>query len=607
MAVFLSAAVMAAMVAAAPPIAIQDNSRAAGQRAGNVLTVRLVVDVGSWRPNGNAGPPLDVRAFGEEGRPLSVPAPLIRAPQGTDVSLTIRNALNQELRVFGLCARPGTCEPLALAAGQSRDVRFSLSTPGTYYYWASARAQSLISRPREDSQLGGVIIVDPPEGADTDHVMVISMFTDGVAGAPCGPASEKDDTVFAINGASWPNTARLHYTTGEPVHWRVVNLSCDQHAMHLHGFHFNVSSSGDGSIDRHFGGAEQKTEVTESITPGRTFGMTWTPNRAGNWLFHCHMVPHMTAGGDAAHATHDLATHAGMAGLVVGIEVTGKTSAPENPDTAVARRLSLVLREESNRYGTAPGYRMDVEGVDAPRLDAGPVPGPILVLHRGEPTEITVVNRMSEPTAIHWHGIEIDSYFDGVPGFGGTAGHVAQPIAPGASFVARITPPRAGTFIYHTHWHDASQLAGGLYGALLVLEPGEQYDPATDHVAIIGLNGINAPGPHEPFALNGRSKPAPIQLRAGVPNRLRLINITATNVALVSSLGDQSDLVEWKPLAKDGATLPPAQSKVRRARQPIAVGETYDFEIAPRAPQTLWLEVRRGSGEWVFQAPVLIR
>jgi FtsP/CotA-like multicopper oxidase with cupredoxin domain len=266
-----------------------------------------------------------------------------------------------------------------------------------------------------------------------------------------------------------------------------------------------------------------------------------------------------------------------------------------------------VLREEANRYGTAPGYRMDIEGADAPRLDPGPVPGPVLILHRGEQAEITVVNRMTEPTAIHWHGVEIDSYFDGVPGFGGTPGNIAQPIAPGSSFVVRVAPPRAGTFIYHTHWHGAAQLAGGLYGALLVLEPGERFDPATDHVAVIGLNGVDRPNPLEPFALNGRGKPAPIQFRAGVPNRLRLINITATNVALVASLSDQNDAIEWRPLAKDGADVPQEQSKLRRARQPIAVGETYDFEVAARGPQNLWLEVRRGSGEWVFQAPVQVR
>jgi hypothetical protein len=93
-------------------------------------------------------------------------------------------------------------------------------------------------------------------------------------------------------------------------------------------------------------------------------------------------------------------------------------------------------------------------------------------------------------------------------------------------------------------------------------------------------------------------------MKAGVPHRLRLINITANNTALTASLVNQLELIEWKPVAKDRATLPAAQSVLRAARQQVAVGETYDFEIHPAGPQNLWLEVRRGNGEWVMQAPI---
>ena len=78
------------------------------------------------------------------------------------------------------------------------------------------------------------------------------------------------------------------------------------------------------------------------------------------------------------------------------------------------------------------------------RLLSLPVPGPVIVLTRSEPVEITLVNRMSEPTAIHWHGIELDSYFDGVPGWGGEPGNLAPPVLPGQSFVAKLTPPHTG-------------------------------------------------------------------------------------------------------------------------------------------------------------------
>jgi FtsP/CotA-like multicopper oxidase with cupredoxin domain len=368
-----------------------------------------------------------------------------------------------------------------------------------------------------------------------------------------------------------------------------------------------VESTGDGAVDRPLAPAQTRTVVTEAIPSGRTFTLAWSPERAGNWLFHCHMVTHMSASPDPAHADHRGADDsAGMAGLVLGIAVTGPETPPAHA-AAPARRMSLVLREEANRYGTRRGYRMDVEGADAPRLDPGPVPGPVLVLHRGEPVEITIVNRMTEPTSIHWHGIELDSYFDGVAGFAGRPGRLAPAVLPGQSFVAKFTPPRAGTFIYHTHSHDEAQLAGGLYGALIVLEPGERYDPVTDHLVVIGLNGALVRGEREPFALNGRATPAPIPLRESVPNRLRLINITANNVALTALLVRQFDVIEWTPVAKDGATLPPEQTQPRTARQLVSVGETYDFEIRPTRPGTLWLEIRRGTGEWVLQVPLEIR
>ena len=112
------------------------------------------------------------------------------------------------------------------------------------------------------------------------------------------------------------------------------------------------------------------------------------------------------------------------------------------------------------------------------------------MLRRDEPVEITLVNRLAEPTAIHWHGIELDSYYDGVHGFSGLGRQVTPMIEPGGQFVVRFTPPRAGTFIYHTHLHDYRQLSSGLYGPIVVSNPGETFDPATDHVVVIGRSGL---------------------------------------------------------------------------------------------------------------------
>ena len=87
-----------------------------------------------------------------------------------------------------------------------------------------------------------------------------------------------------------------------------------------------------------------------------------------------------------------------------------------------------------------------------------------------------------------------------------------------------MTPPRAGTFIYHTHCHDDVQLRNGLYGPLIVLEPGQKYDPEHDRTFVFSM------GKYDPFGfmllVNGYPQPDPVELHTATRYRLRLINIT---------------------------------------------------------------------------------
>src|SRR6185436_2198377 len=127
------------------------------------------------------------------------------------------------------------------------------------------------------------------------------------------------------------------------------------------------------------------------------------------------------------------------------------------------------------------GVAIDDRGVEPPD-DVGMRVGPPLVLTRNEPVSIMLVNRLPEPTSVHWHGIELDSYFDGVPGFSGARPTLAPIVAPTDSFEVRFTPPRAGTFIYHTHVNEGRQQPSGLIGPIIVLGPRDRYDAATDLV-----------------------------------------------------------------------------------------------------------------------------
>ena len=590
------------------PISANDNRRPAGMLASNVLTLDVVAERGQWRPEGANGGTLSVYAFREEGGSLLIPGPLIRVPTGTEIHVSIRNALpDTSLEVFGLQDRPATrAQAVVVPPGEKRDVVFRAGAPGTYHYWAATGGHAFGARTDVDSQLSGALVVDPPGVRPDDRIMVIGLWVKP------GTNGDAGNNIGAINGTSWPATDVLNYRTGESVRWRIINLSSDNHAMHLHGMFFDVVSTSNGLTSQLLN--RPLTEVTHAVPPGSTFDMNWQPERAGNWLFHCHMTVHMM--GDAV--AHNMADHidepsGGMAGIVVGIRVTGTSIAKTSASSAAPRLFTLRLREEPNRYGTKPGYRVDAEGIQTSTVSDARVPGPIIVLQRGEPVEVNLVNELHAPTAIHWHGIELESYYDGVPGWGGTPGSTTPSIKPGQTFTAKFTPSRAGTFIYHEHSADDDQLAGGLYGPLIVLEPGQRFDPTTDHIFIAGHDGPEFEGqPREPVVVNGKAAvpagtPVNFPLRAGVPNRLRLINITPGLPALTFVLTDGFNTVAWTPVGKDGAELPAAARVIREARQLVAVGETYDFEITPKADERLWLNLVRGNGEWVVQTRLVVR
>jgi FtsP/CotA-like multicopper oxidase with cupredoxin domain len=583
------------------PVAINDNSKGAGRVEDQILVVALRAGIGRWSPEGDRGTAHEIEAFGEEGRPLTIPAPLIRARSGTVVHVTVRNTLRAPLVVHGLCDRPGACEPMTIAPGATGEVRFTLKAGGTYHYWATTTGQPLLVRDGADSQLGGAIIADDGEVDPRERVFVMSMLRN-VPGVVGGETP-------VINGVSWPHNGRLHHTVGDTIRWRVINLTAAAHSMHLHGFYFNVEATGDGTREARHTLVTRPPVVTERIPVGGSFTMSWVPERAGNWLFHCHMLTHMMPEVDSGAPAHHAPAAAGMAGLVLGVEVTGPSAARVGPDSA-RRTFRMVINPDS-RFPDSPSYKVDItsNGSPLPRLNDRSAPGPVLVVTRGEPVAVEIANQIGEPTAIHWHGIELESYHDGVADFGGSVGSITPPVTPKGTFTARFTPSRAGTFIYHTHWHDANQLSGGIYGPLIVLEPGQNWNPETDRIIVIGLEGRYRTLPNEPFAINGEREPRPLELKAGVAHRLRLINITGDGVSVTLQLLSVHDPVRWTPLGKDGRELPPADRVSRPSRQQVAVGETYDFELAPMAPRSegLWLELRRGSGELVVQWPVRVR
>ncbi len=579
-----------------PPAAIaaNNNRSPAGKLQDGVLTLHLELREGRWYPDEDGGPSLIVQVFAEEGRRPEIPGPLIRVPGETQIHITIRNLLGAAAVVHGLYARPGDDrQTVEVPAGATREVRFKAGMPGTYYYWATTTGKPMDERNGIDGQLSGAFIVDPPGVPPADRVFVLGVWIGtGIPGDP--PREERK--IVVINGKSWPYTERLTYTAGEPVRWRWINPTDRDHPMHLHGSYYRVDSTGNGERDEIYAEENRRQVVTERMKIGGTMTLTWVPERAGRWIFHCHILAHMASDLRLPHPTRASAgaaheeDHAyGMAGLVLGITVVPGKGVVHTAPMQRPRQLRLLVRQRPGSARSLPGLGYQLQdGPAEPSVEEISVPGPPLVLTRGEPVEITVVNQLREPTAVHWHGIELESYYDGVPGWGGDSRQTTPKIAPGKSFVARMTPPRAGTFIYHTHWHDVQQLSTGLYGPLIVVEPEQKFDPETDKVFVISRGG---PDEDDPLLLNGRAQPRPLRLRRGAKYRFRFINITPNNAGARTSLLAGSSPARWRAVAKDGRDLPPAQAVVKEARLVVSVGETYDFEFQPDQPGDLALEV----------------
>jgi len=575
-----------------PVIVANDNRTPAGNLKDGILNLRLELRQARWYAEAADGVYEDVYAFAEQGRPLQIPGPLLRVPQHTRIHGSIHNLLPLAAKIYGLHSHPGDPDAFVeLKAGETREVQFDAGEPGTYLYWAttsSAHFDNAEERQGEETLLTGAFIVDPPGARENDRIFVIVDWDRGASGG---------GFILAINGKSWPETERLTYRAGEAVHWRIINATSVAHAMHLHGFFFTVDGVGDPAHFVRYPELQRRKAVTEGIDPGHSFEMTWIPDREGNWLFHCHMIQHMSPQRPLHPANSKLAADgpehdhsAGMGGMVIGITVAPNASKQPGPvEGKNARKLQLVISENP---GKIPLYRLDLNDPAAPRKpDAEKQPallGPPIILTRGEPVEIEVKNQSGSPTAIHWHGIELESYYDGVPGWSGSGRQITPPIAPGAAFLVRFIPPRTGTFIYHSHWHDETPILNGLYGPLIVLEPGQKFDPDGDHIFVFSLGDYSPLG--YMMLINGQPGPDPLPLHTGKRYRFRLINITDEGVDLRVRLLSGHEPISWKVVAKDGADLPPAQIVTSPADMVLTVGATCDVEVTLEKPGTSWLE-----------------
>ena len=145
--------------------------------------------------------------------------------------------------------------------------------------------------------------------------------------------------------------------------------------------------------------------------------------------------------------------------------------------------------------------------------------------------------------------------------------------------------------MYHTHLHDEEQLPGGLYGPLIVLEPGTKFDSEHDHIALFSRAG---PGPIDgALLLNGSLEPPTLHWRIG-SSTVCDSSTSPHSMAVLSRCG------------RGSAAPPVACTREGRCRSATGAssdaggapawlpGEVYDFEYKPTVAGVLQLEFSIG-------------
>lgn len=603
--------------------AVHQNRVAAGRVLRNTLTLAIDIVESAWRPEGSQEPEVPILAFAESGKTPTVPGPLIRVRQGTSVVLTLRNRTDSAIVVHGL--RPGSGlspDTLQLAAGATRDLRYALGEVGTFYYYGAFAGLTAGDRFWKDSQLNGAIVVDAPGAATDDRILMLTEWFYQP------PNVRRFEVATVINGKGWPHTETMEFMQGDSVRFRVINMIAFHHPMHLHGFFYRVESRGDGQRDTPVPATAQLLSNTDLIPEGGTYTLSFEASTPGNWLYHCHFAFHIdetsslhgaptdsataVASAAAEHAAHGAdavpmpASAEHMRGLVIGIKVKPKPGYVETSN-AGARVLHLFAQERRGAFTGGASLMSYVlqRGDSAPAADSTVFPSSLIELERGKPVRIVVHNNLREPTAVHWHGLEIESFPDGVPYWSGIGDRLFRQIAPRDSFAAEFTPPRAGTYPYHTHFNDRKQMTSGLYGALLVTDGPR--DRTRDHVVVIGGRGPWVERAIEsPYgAVNGRTNPPPLRMVAGQTNRLRLVALHP-DWAVNITLQNDSTVASWTPIAKDGADLPMTLRQPGLARTRMGPGETADYEFTPSAPGTWVINIHAAPGGFLVTQRIIV-
>jgi len=246
------------------------------------------------------------------------------------------------------------------------------------------------------------------------------------------------------------------------------------------------------------------------------------------------------------------------------------------------------LIAEPVQHEFAPGLVAECWGYN------GRVHGPTIEAREGDRVRIYVTNRLPEPTTVHWHGVLVPSGMDGVGGVN------QRPIAPGETFKYEFTLRAPGTFMYHPHHDEMTQMQLGLMG-LFIIHPRHPAGPPPDRDYAFLLNewkievGARRPDPNEMtdfnvFTFNGRAFPGTQAMVAQVGERVR---VRIGNLSTMSHHAIHLHGYHFKIVATDGGDIAPS-AQWPETTAFVPTGSTRTFELVADEP-----------GDWVMHCHML--
>ncbi len=246
-----------------------------------------------------------------------------------------------------------------------------------------------------------------------------------------------------------------------------------------------------------------------------------------------------------------------------------------------ARIFHLIVQTVTHEF--APGLSAECFGYN------GRVHGPTLEATEGERVRIYVTNRLDTNTTVHWHGLYVPNGMDGVGGLS------QRPIEPGETFLYEFELRQHGTYMYHSHHDEMTQMALGLMGMFVVHPRGGEGDgPARDYAYLLSTwalkPGLARPDPNEMsdfnvLTLNAKIFPATEAMVAkrGERVRIRIGNLSAMDHHPIHLHGHS-----FAVTATDGGAIPPS-AQWREVSVLVPVGSTRTIEFIADNP-----------GDWAF-------